>query len=130
MLNTFQLLTTTTYNFFTTFPQKLWKTSGTSFLFRGCAFFLCLLMVTSCTYFRGSKQDAKKPDPRILDNAVISMTEEEVRKRFGEPNVVSKTPENHILWTYRPSWRIMPDNAETIYVEFDDGKVIRILKVK
>ncbi len=59
---------------------------------------------------------------------MISMTETEVKKRLGEPDIVSKTPDNHIIWTYRPSWKIMPDNKDTIYVEFEDGKVIKVTK--
>jgi argininosuccinate synthase len=65
-----------------------------------------------------------------MENAMISMTEEDVRKRLGEPNIVSVTPENKIIWTYRPSWKIMPDNKNTVYVEFENGKVVKIIKVR
>jgi len=65
-----------------------------------------------------------------MENAVISMSENEVRKKLGDPDVVSRTPENNIIWTYKPKWKIMPDNKDTIYVEFENGKVIKIVKVK
>lgn len=56
------------------------------------------------------------------------MTEEEVKKILGEPTNVSKTSEGNILWTYRPSWKLIPDNRGTIILEFRDKKVIKVLK--
>jgi hypothetical protein len=58
------------------------------------------------------------------------MTGDDVKKRLGEPDIVSRTPENKIIWTYLPSWKIMPDNKDTVYVEFDDGKVVKVIKGK
>jgi hypothetical protein len=58
------------------------------------------------------------------------MTEEDVRKKLGEPTIVSLTTENRILWTYLPEWKLMPDNKDTVYVEFENGKVIRVVKAK
>ncbi|MBP1749754.1 MAG: hypothetical protein H6Q52_2293 [Deltaproteobacteria bacterium] len=68
-----------------------------------------------------------KPQPAI-ENSLISMTEDQVRKKLGEPTMVSLTPENKILWTYRPAWRIMPDNKNTVYLEFDQGIVTKMVK--
>jgi hypothetical protein len=119
------------YNLFTAFPQKLLKT-----LHRASfpLLFLALLLpplVTSCTYFKSDKGKLTgKEDQTTLQSALIDMSEDDIRKRFGEPTMVSKTPENHILWTYRPEWKIMPDNAGTIYIEFVEGKVIKVLKVR
>ena len=58
------------------------------------------------------------------------MTEDEVRKKVGEPTIVSRTSDNHILWTYRPTWKLMPDNKDTIYIEFVDGRVVKIIKAR
>jgi hypothetical protein len=58
------------------------------------------------------------------------MNEEDVRKKLGEPTIVSLTTENRILWTYLPEWKLMPDNKDTVYVEFENGKVIKVVKAK
>lgn len=73
------------------------------------------------------KNIAGKPQP-VIENSLISMTEDQVRKKLGEPTMVSMTPERKILWTYRPDWKIMPDNKNTVYVEFDQGIVTKVIK--
>lgn len=93
---------------------------------RTIALMLIITLLASCTIFKSSKEKTRTP----MENAMISMTEEDVRKRLGEPNIVSVTPENKIIWTYRPSWKIMPDNKNTVYVEFENGKVVKIIKVR
>ena len=60
----------------------------------------------------------------------LRMSEDDVRKRYGEPYMVSKTSENKIIWTYVPQWKILPDNKNTIYVEFEEGKVVKIIKAR
>lgn len=114
------------YNFFTGFPQILWKTKRTFPVCRAIILVLIVLLVASCSIFKSSKKEPRT----TMENAMMSMTENEVRKRLGEPNIVSITPENKIIWTYRPSWKIMPDNKDTIYVEFENGKVVKIIKVR
>jgi len=114
------------YNFFTGFPQILWKTKRTFPVYRAIIFVLIVILLSSCTIFKSSKEKPQTP----MENAMMSMTENEVRKKLGEPNIVSITPENKIIWTYRPSWKIMPDNKDTIYVEFENGKVVKIIKVR
>jgi hypothetical protein len=113
------------YNLFTTYPHKLWKTIKTPSYLKVFLVFLCVVFLFSCS----SSKKAKKGHP-ALDNAVISMTGEEVRNKLGEPNIVSKTPENKIIWTYLPSWKILPDNKDTIYIEFEDNKVVKVIKAK
>ena len=110
---------------YTTYPQKLWKTMKRSLFLKAFFVLLCVALLFSCS----SSKNAKKGHP-ALENAVISMTEDEVRKRLGEPDMVSKTPENKIIWTYVPSWKILPDNKNTIYIEFEDGKVVKIIKAR
>jgi hypothetical protein len=119
------MLRAVSYDLFTTFPQKLWKTCKSPVYLRICTFLFCILVLFACS----SSKSVKKGSP-VLENAVISMSEDEVRKKLGEPDVVSKTPENSIIWTYKPKWKIMPDNKDTIYVEFEDGKVTKIVKAR
>ncbi|MCX8022363.1 MAG: hypothetical protein N2745_06275 [Syntrophorhabdaceae bacterium] len=88
-------------------------------------FLISFMFLPSCTFFKTSKE---KPSHPALQNSIISMTEEEVRKKIGEPDMVSKTPDNKIIWTYKPSWKLLPDNKDTVYVEFEDGKVSKIIK--
>ncbi len=113
---------------FTTFQQKLWKTPKSLVRSNIYALLLCILVLSSCTMFKSTKE--AKPSHPALQNNIISMTEDEVRKNVGEPSVVSRTAENHILWTYRPTWKLMPDNKDTVYVEFADGKVVKVIKAR
>jgi len=110
---------------FTTFPQKMWKTCKNPVCLKTCIILLCIMVLFSCSSFKSSK----KTGP-VLENAVISMSEDEARKKLGEPDIVSKTPENNIIWTYKPQWKIMPDNKGTVYVEFENGKVTKIIKAR
>ncbi len=75
---------------------------------------------------------AKEPPKAkpVPDTSVIDMTEAEVKKKFGEPDIVSKMPDNRIIWTYQPTWKIMPDNKGTVYIEFENGKVIKIIRAR
>jgi hypothetical protein len=87
---------------------------------------LCLAGFPACS----SSKAVQKPKQAVSNSnaALISQGEVEVRARFGEPTVISKTDEGHILWVYRPSWKIIPNDNGTLYVEFADGKVIKIFK--
>ena len=76
-------------------------------------------------FFSFLKGDDKKP---FLDSSLIDQGEDEVKKSFGEPDIVAKTPENMIIWTYKPKWKLIPDNADTVYVEFEKGKVRKIVR--
>jgi hypothetical protein len=150
----FNRLNVAYYNLFTGFPQKLWKTSSRPALFRLGCILLCCTFLFSCTFFKSSKKDAKPgsdaktaqeskaaadakakgqaPAPKkgkpFLDNSLIDQGEDEVKKKFGEPDIVSKTPENIIIWTYKPKWKLLPDNTDTVYVEFENGKVRKIVR--
>jgi hypothetical protein len=81
------------------------------------------------TIGKDQKKDQTPATP-LLENSLISMNEEDVRKKLGEPTIVSLTIENRILWTYIPAWKIMPDNKDTVYVEFENGKVVKVIKAK
>jgi hypothetical protein len=131
-----KFFTIRSYNFSTAFPQNLWKTPGRYCAVKAFCLFLCLILLSSCTYFKWTnfkwtkKDEIKKADFRTLENMVISMKEEEVRNRFGDPDVVSLMPDNRILWTYRQPWKIMPDNKDTVYIEFENGRVVKMVKVR
>jgi hypothetical protein len=127
MMNKIKGIKTNFYNLCTGFPQKMWKNSGTSFLSKACVILLCLFLLGSCTYLKKMKGKEQTP---VLENSLISMDETEVRKKLGEPTIVSLNAENRILWTYTPSWKLMPDNKDTVYVEFENGKVIKVIKAK
>jgi hypothetical protein len=123
-------------------------------LIKAGVFIFCATFLFSCTFFNGAKKDQipaagakktgqetksadtvkakevpKEKQARVaLDSSLIDKNEDEVKKKFGEPNIVSKTPDNQIIWTYIPKWKIWPDNADTVYVEFTEGKVVRIVR--
>jgi hypothetical protein len=114
------------YNFFTAFQQKMWKIGSLAALLMVV---LCLLLtVTACSGARA--KGAQKSGPVGQDENLISKNQDEVRKRFGEPTAVSKTLDDHIFWVYRPSWKIMPNYKGTLYVEFENEKVIKVFRTK
>ncbi|MBA4390957.1 MAG: hypothetical protein C0399_08465 [Syntrophus sp. (in: bacteria)] len=135
--NNIKGIKTNFYNFCTGFPPKMWKSQRTSFLSQTCIILLCLFLLISCSTLKKmvGKEPGKEPAKSqsktpALENSLISMSEEEIRKKLGEPTMVSLTPENRILWTYVPEWKLMPDNKDTVYVEFEKGKVIKVIKAK
>ncbi|MBP1750678.1 MAG: hypothetical protein H6Q52_3217 [Deltaproteobacteria bacterium] len=91
---------------------------------RSCIILLSCFILVSCSYM---KNIAGKPQP-VMENSLIAMNEDQVRKKLGEPTMVSLTSDNKILWTYRPEWKIMPDNKNTVYIEFDQGTVTKVIK--
>jgi hypothetical protein len=133
----------------------MWKTLKSPIVINACLIVLSLSLLSSCTYFKGGKkqdkaaQDQKTADvsgqteekapaqakeaPKVRlvpDSSIINMTEPEVKKKFGDPDMVSKMPDNRILWTYQPTWKIMPDNKDTVYIEFENGKVVKIIRAR
>jgi hypothetical protein len=95
-------------------------------LLGGCLIFLCLILLCAC----GGKKQVKQEALPTTDSALVSLDQEEVKKRFGEPTSVSKTPENRLLWTYRPDWKLMPNDKGTIYLEFENGKVAKVIRAR
>ena len=118
------------YNFYTGFPPIMWKSQRTAFLTKTCIILLCLFLLVSCSYFKKTTGKQQTPTTPVLENSLISMNEGDVRKKLGEPTIVSLTIENRILWTYVPAWKLMPDNKDTVYVEFENGKVVKVVKAK
>jgi len=114
------------YNFCTSFPQKLWKTQKALIFLTICI----VLLIMSGSYGCSPSKKSIKSEKIQLEQMLLSMDENQVREKFGEPTVISRTSENNILWTYKPSWRIIPYNKDTVYIEFEKGKVIRAYKVR
>ncbi len=112
------------YKFFTSYPHKLWKMCFRRHILKALCISLCLAALVGCSG-KATKTETKAG----LHAGLISGTPEEVRKKLGEPNEVSRTPENHILWVYRPSWQIIPGNSDTFVVEFDNGRVAKVFKL-
>ena len=115
-------MTRSSYNLFTGFPQKLWKAYATAPIILALC---CMVLFAGCSKSKGVSGDQRaKPSSNSspMDNALISKEQEDVRKRLGDPTVVSKTMEDHILWVYSPTWKIMPNDKGTLYVEFRKRK--------
>lgn len=85
----------------------------------------CLLTLITCS---GSKTTVRKPAKPSLETDLIAAGEKEVVKRFGEPSLVSKTPDEHVLWIYLPKWKLVPNDKGTLYVEFEKDKVIKVFR--
>jgi hypothetical protein len=86
----------------------------------------CFVGLPACSTTKGAqkpKQAASGPE-----SSLISKDAEEVMAKLGVPTVVSKTNDGRVLWVYRPTLKILPNDNGTLYVEFDEGKVIKIFK--
>ena len=89
-----------------------------------------MALFAGCSKSKEVKSDAsaKPSTKKAFDNVLISKGQDDVRKRLGDPTLVSKTMEGHILWVYVPKWRILPNDKGYIYVEFENEKVIKIFR--
>ncbi len=112
--------------FSTACPQKLWKIQKTCQVLIALSCVVVLLFLTGCGQGKGVERYRALPRSTTL----VGKTEAEVRKTIGEPDVISKTPENKILWKYRPSWKVIPSPKDTLYVEFDNEKVTKAFQIK
>jgi hypothetical protein len=101
----------------------MWKTITLA----GCALSL-FFVLANCSTSKGVQKP--KPSSRIEEADLLSQGEEAIQKRLGKPTTISRTPEGHILWIYEPSWKLMPNDKGTRYVEFDNGHVVRVFKIK
>ncbi len=87
---------------------------------------ICFAWVPACS---SSKSVQKAKQETVASSAAhIAPGPDGVKAKLGEPTVVSKTAEGHILWVYRPAWKIWPDDKGTLYVEFVDGKAVKVFK--
>jgi hypothetical protein len=93
-----------------------------------CVVILLLVGPIACSSSKG----ARKPEQKVstADSGLISEEPDAVRKKFGEPTTVSRTVDGHILWVYQPSWKLLPNDKGTVYVEFDNNRVTKVFKIK
>jgi hypothetical protein len=112
-------------SFSTDCPQKLWKIQKACQVLLVLFLFFSLLCLSAC---QGKGVDRFKSLPR--GTTLMDKNEVEVKQALGEPDVISKTPENRILWEYRPSWKIVPSRKDTLYLEFDNGKAVKVFQLK
>lgn len=119
------------YNISTTYSQKLWKIATGPLLLKATVLLICAFVMVACTLAKAVKNKTSKTAAKVVvDNSLVSLSEDEVRKKLGDPTSVSRMADNRILWTYTSSWKFMPDNAGTTYVEFENGKATRIIRVR
>jgi len=113
-------------NFSTGCPQKMLKVQET------CQGLIVLFLLTSLLPLSAcsTSKAAQIVGTRGGEAVLMAKSEDEVKQAIGEPDVVSKTPENTVLWIYKPSWRIVPSPKDTVYVEFDKGKAVKVFKIK
>ena len=114
-------------SFSTDCPQKMWKIQKTCQVLVVIFALISLLALSACSQGKGVERFKALPRGTTL----MDKNEAEVRQALGEPDMISKTPENRILWTYRPSWKVVPrPGKDTLYLEFDNGKVIKVFQIK
>ena len=125
-INNFRELQDHDDSFSTDSPQKLWKIQKACQVLIVLSLLVGLLFLGACSQGKGVERFKALPRGTTL----IDKSESEVKRALGEPDVISKTPENRILWKYRPSWKVIPSPKDTLYVEFDNGKVAKVFQIK
>lgn len=80
-----------------------------------------LLVTAGCTGWGQKRDQALK---------MVGSESEIVKKRIGEPDVVAKTADNAIIWIYRPPYKLRPNQGGSVYLEFEDGKVVKAFSLK
>ncbi len=125
--NDINRLTSSSYNFLTGFQHKLWITRVLSVLLAAA---LCMASISACSTFKKKTQKPKEPKAAVVrvEEGLAGKNIDEVRKQLGQPTSVAKTPDDRILWVYVPSWKIMPDDKGTLYVEFENEKVAKAFR--
>ncbi len=113
-------------SFSTDSPQKLWRIQKACQVLIILSLLIALLFLSACSQGRGVERFKALPRGTTL----VGKSEAEVKQAIGEPYVISMTPENRILWKYRPSWKVIPNPKDTLYVEFDNGKVSKAFQIK
>ena len=92
---------------------------------------ICVVTLPACSTLKAAvkpKEAKQKQEKPTTESALIGQDQDEVKKKLGQPSDVSKTAEGNLLWVYRPSWKLLPDDKGTQYVEFKDGKVVKVFK--
>ena len=89
---------------------------------------ICLVTLPACSTLKAAVKPKPKQARPAPESNLIGQDQDEVKKKLGEPTDVSKTAEGNLLWVYRPPWKLLPDDKGTQYVEFKDGKVVKVFK--
>jgi hypothetical protein len=113
-------------SFSTNYPQKMWKIQKACQVLIVLSLFVGLLTLCACSQGKGVERFKALPRGTTL----VAKSEAEVRQALGEPNEIAKTTENRILWKYKPSWKVVPSPKDTLYVEFENGKVAKVFQIK
>lgn len=103
------------------YGMTMWKGPG------AVRVLLAFLIVTGLLFSSGCTGWAQKREQALK---MVGSTSEEVKKRIGQPNVVAKNPDEAIIWIYRPPYRLMPNQEGSVYLEFQDGKVVKAFSLK
>lgn len=109
----FKQFTKSSYKFSTSFQLGLWKL---------CLLILPFLTLCSCAHLWTGRET------KAAEEVLIGQSEQEVRRRLGEPNVIAKSKDGTILWIYIPSFKVIPDGRGEVFVEFEEGRVKRVVK--
>jgi hypothetical protein len=88
---------------------------------------LVFLVITVLVFSSGCTGWAQKRERALK---MVGISSEEVKKGIGEPSVVAKNPENAVIWIYRPPYKLMPNQEGSVYLEFQDGKVVKAFSLK
>lgn len=88
---------------------------------------LAFLVITVLVFSSGCTGWAQKREQALR---MVGVSSEEVKKRIGEPNVVARNPEDTVIWVYRPPYKLMPNQEGSVYLEFQDGKVVKAFSLK
>jgi hypothetical protein len=115
------MLANQSYDFCRNWPQEISKRYGTGRLFLAFLIVMGLVFSSGCTGWAQKREHALK---------MVGSGSEEVKKRIGEPSVVTKKPDNSIVWIYRPPYKLMPNQEGSVYLEFLDGKVVKAFSLK
>lgn len=88
---------------------------------------LAFLIVTGLLFTSGCTGWAQKRERALK---MVGSDSEQVKKLVGEPNIVTRNPENSVIWIYRPPYKLIPNEEGSVYLEFQDGKVAKAFSLK
>lgn len=89
--------------------------------------FLTLLIIAGLVFSSGCTGWAQKREQALK---MVGSNSDDVKKRIGEPNIVAKNPDDAIIWIYRPPFKLMPNQEGSVYLEFQDGRVVKAFSLK
>jgi|WetSurMetagenome_2_1015567.scaffolds.fasta_scaffold301998_1 hypothetical protein len=115
------MLTSHSYDLCKNWARKISRRPGTVKILLAFLIVTGLIFSSGCTGWAQRREQALK---------MVGSGSEEVKKRIGEPSVITKKPDNSIVWIYRPPYKLMPNQEGSVYLEFLDGKVVKTFSLK